>query len=321
MSGVDGTGQYRAAAERSESIRDEVSRLAQWVWDVRNRLPCPVRVDLGRGVVGFGCIGRSASAGRLMLLDLADGSVVKSMAYPGYPSSLVFLKDRLVVRAKNKIDVLDLNRDLTRLHRFGSTGDAGPLVVVDEHTLLAVGNNDALFLDLETHATTKRRPGKWLQVLDAPFGPLVCGDDGRLWRPLSNHTFVRFGELAGRLALTWIDNEGRLWVSRDKPDDRWTPSGEHLDVYTVTANGITLDWTRPMDPESTLLRRTDDVWLSDRSGRVVQPTPDGDEEIGGDSLLAYTLTGNATPNFNIVSGTVGVLSALTDCDSYVARLA
>jgi hypothetical protein len=140
-------------------------------------------------------------------------------------------------------------------------------------------------------------------------------------KAVPNHTFALFGELAGRRALTWIDTEGRLWVSRDKPDDRWTPAGEHLDVYTVSEDGITLDWTRPMDPDSTFRRRSDGLGLIDRPGRVMQPTRDGDEEIDENSKLAYLLTSNATAHFNIISYTVGVLSKLTDCDSYVARLA
>jgi hypothetical protein len=307
----------------SESVRDEIARVARWTWTAHNRLISPfVAVDVERGLVAVSCVGRSAAAGRVVLLDLADGAEVKSLAFPGYPSSLLFVDDWLVVRANKRVDVLDLNRDLTLVHRFGSTGDTGSLVVVSQHTLLAIGRNDAVFLDLKTHETTKRRPGKRLGVLNASFGPLIDSDGGQIWRPLPNHTFVPFSKLGGDPVQAWLDCKGRLWVTRDRPpNERWTPSGEHLDVYTVTDDGVALDWSRQMNPESGFLRRNDGLWLIDRSGRVVQPTRDGDENIEGDPLLEFVLARDATSNYNITSYAVGVLAKSTDGDSHLARLA
>ena len=290
------------------------------MWSAPNRL-VSTRVDEALGLVAVTTFGKSPSAGRVLLLDLNDGSVISSRYVPGSPHGSRFVGGRLVVGGKKRVHVFELDKELTEAHRFVKTGSHRSLAQVGPDLLVGLCYHDAIFFDLDSYETTKRRPGRWLKLLHAPFGPLVLTDDGRLLLPNPDHTFSEFAHVGSRPALSWLDNHGRLWISRDRPTDLGYGAGQHLDVFDVTADGIALGWSREMDPDSVFFGRNDGLWLNSRNRGFVCPTADGDIEVGEAPMLDHLLTSDAHPNFNIISYETGSLSLNSDNESFVARLA
>lgn len=290
------------------------------MWSAVNRL-VSAKVNEARGIVAVSTFGKSPSAGRVLLLDLEDGSVISSRYLPGSPTGMLFVGDRLVVSNKKRVHLLELDEDLTEVHRFLKTGPGRGLAKVGPELLVGTSRHDAIFFDLEHFESKKRRPARGLSLFDTPFGPLVLADEGRLLRPEPDSTFSKFGDVRSHPILSWLDGAGRLWISHGRSGEGFTLAGQLLDVFNVSADGIELAWSHEMDPDSVFLRRLDGLWLSSRNGGVVCPTADGELEVSEAPMLDHILTRDAHPNFNVISYETGSLSLNSDNESFVARIA